>query len=177
MDRSNQLQPIESEAEVRRLQVLTDDVIENPNDFKSEWLCDRRWTVVPIDSADHFTETDTSLLAAAFFEAGHCECFAVATEPLTNTPLCYKVRTTKEGLAEFNSVVWAFQFILIPEDRSCAVLCTKDNYYLVGGSLAFVRTAVGGDIAKARAGFLAFTERETIPLLREGLRGIAKRYE
>src|SRR5882762_3236302 len=138
MTKFNQLRPIESQTEVDREQALISDVVEEQGDFRAEWLRAHCWTVVPVDSADHFLETDIVLLSAAFREAGHHECLAVATEPLDNTPLCYKVPTTEEGLREFNEAVWAFCFILIPEDRSCAVLCTKDDCYLVGGPSAFV---------------------------------------
>ena len=177
IDQYSHLQPVESEIEIRRAQALIADVADEPGGFRAEWLKEHGWTVVPVESADHFTETDITLLSAAFRQAGHSECLAVATEPLVNTPLCYKVPTTEAGLREFNQATWAFFFILLPEDRSCAVLCTKNDYYLVGGSQAFVTLALDADIPTARANFAAFAANSPHPTMREILCGIAERHE
>jgi len=177
MSAFNQLHAIESEAEIRLAQSLIADVVEDPGNFKAEWLKERHWTVVPVDSCDHFNETDIRRLAAAFRQSGHRECLAVATEPLQNTPLCYKLPTTEAGLREFNQAAWAFFFILIPEDRSCAVLCTKNDYYLVGGPATFVSMALNAGIVEARAAFAAFAEKHPHPTMRAILRDVAARYE
>lgn len=140
------------------------------------WIKEHNWTVVPVESADHFIETDVKRLSSAFRHAGLGGCLAVATELLDNTPLCYNVPTTDEGLREFNQAVWAFFFILIPDNRTCAVLCTKNDYYLVGGSAAFVTMAVGGDIVEARAKFAAFAAKHPHPTMKEILLDVATRY-
>ena|ERR1035438_2702525 len=177
IDRYYHLQPVESEAQIRRAQALIADMVGGPGNFRPGWFKEHRWTVVPVESADHFIETDIALLSAALRQAGHSECLAVATEPLANTPLCYKVPTTEEGLREFNQATWAFFFILFPEDRSCAVLCTKNDYYLVGGPAAFVTIALGAGILEARAKFAAFAANSPHPTMRDILGGIAARYD
>jgi len=108
MPNFNQLRPIESETEIRRAQALIADVIEDPANFKTEWVREHGWTVVPVESCDHFDHTDIALLSAAFLNTGHSECLAAATEPLENTPLCYRVPTSEEGLREFNEAVRDF---------------------------------------------------------------------
>jgi hypothetical protein len=133
--------------------------------------------VVPVQSADHFGKKDIEHLAAAFRIARCGEFVAVATEPLENTPVCYKVPTTEEGLRELNEAIRDFSFILLPEDRSWAVVCTKDDYYLVGGPLPFVLLALKTSIAQARVDFLGFAENTRHPKMRSGLLGVATRYE
>lgn len=91
MSNFNQLQPIKSEAEIRRAQASIADVIEDPANFRAEWTEEHSWTVVPRESCDHFCDTDITHLSAAFLNVGHSDCLAVATESLENTPLCYRV--------------------------------------------------------------------------------------
>jgi hypothetical protein len=169
-------QPLQSASEIKHARSLVDPMIEDPGNFERRWLDERAWTVVPVASADHFLDSDIELVSAAFDIAGYSECLAVATEPLENTPLCYRLSTSKDALREFNRAAGAFYFMLIPEDRSCAVLCTKDDYYLVGGPAMFVATALESDIEEARRKFAEFAERNPHPGMREGLRGVATRY-
>jgi len=154
MTNTNQFAALESEVDIQRARTLIVDVIEDSGNFRPEWIAGRDWTVVPVESADHFGKTDIEHLAKAFRTAGCHELLAVATEALENTPVCYKVPTTEEGLHELNEAIRDFSFILLPEDKSCAVLCTKDDYYLVGGPLAFVHFALRTSIAQARADFM-----------------------
>ena len=177
MTNTNQFSALESEVDIQRARMLILDVIDDPGNFKPAWTSGHDWAVVPVESADHFGETDVKRLAAAFRKAGHNELLAVATEPLENTPVCYRVPTTEEGLRELNEAIRNFFFILIPEDRSCAVLCTKDDYYLVGGPLPLVVLALSISITEARADFIAFAENSPHPTMRKGLLDIAERYE
>jgi hypothetical protein len=101
----------------------------------------------------------------------------VATEPLESAPVCFRVPTTEEGLRELNEAIQDFYFILLPEDRSWAVVCTKDDYYLVGGPLRFVLLALGTSIGEARADFVGFAESTRHQRMSSGLRDVAARYE
>ena len=168
---------IESDVDIRRMQALIIDVIEDSGNFKPEWIARRDWVAVPVESADHFGEQDIQYLAAAFRIAGHDEFVAVATEPPENTPVSYRVPTTEEGLRELNESIRNFQFILLPEDKSCAVLCTKDDYYLVGGPVPFVLLALKMSIAQARIDFVKFAENTRHVQMRRGLLDVAARYE
>ena len=176
IDSHDHLRPIGSEGEVRRAQQLIERMLEDPGNFRSQWVAEHDWTVVPVDSPDHFTQRDTRLLSLAFRHLGHSECLAVATEPLDNTPLYFKLPTTEAGLREFNQAAWAYFFALVPEDGSCAVLCTKNDYYLIAGPQDFVAAAIEGSIAEARASFAAFAENAMHPTMKEILRDVSTRY-
>jgi hypothetical protein len=133
-----QFRPVDTASEIERAQTLAADVVQDPGNLRLDWIQKHGWTVVPVESSDHFSADDIRHLSAAFRQAGHYECLAVATEPLENTPVCYRLATTEPALQDFNTAAWAFFFILIPEDRSWAVLCTKNDYYLVAGPVALV---------------------------------------
>jgi hypothetical protein len=177
MTNANRLTVIESDVDVQRARMLIADMIEDSGNFRPEWIAERDWIVVPVQSADHFGKKDIEHLAAAFRIAGCDEFLAVATEPLVNTPVCYKVPTTEEGLRELNEAIRDFYFILLPVDRSWAVVCTKDDYYLAGGPLPFVLLALKTSIAQARADFVGFAESTRHPKMRSGLLDVATRYE
>jgi hypothetical protein len=97
------------------------------------------------------------------------------TEPVGDFPSCYRVATTEQALLEFSETTWMFFFMLISADRSCAVLCTKNDYYLVGGSLPFV-TAASGNIAEAVAAFASFAESRPLPVMKSLLCEVSSRY-
>jgi hypothetical protein len=45
---------------------LIAELIEYPGNLKPEWIARQGWTVVPVQSADHFCRRDIERLAAAF---------------------------------------------------------------------------------------------------------------
>ena len=104
----NRLTAIESDVDIRRMQALIADMIEDSGNFRPEWIASREWIVVPVESADHFGKQDIEYLAAAFRRAGYDEFLAVATEAVENTPFCYRVPTTEEGLRELNASIRNF---------------------------------------------------------------------
>ena len=177
MTNDNRLTAVESDVDLKRARMLIADMIEDAGNFRPEWIAERDWIVVPVESADHFAKKDIEHLAAALRIAGCGELLAVASEPLENTPVCYKVPTTEEGLRELNGAIRDFYFVLLPEDRSWAIVCTKDDYYLVGGPVPFVLLALKTPIAQARRDFVGFAENTRHPQMRTGLLDVATRYE
>ncbi len=177
MMNANRLTAIETDVDIRRMRTLIVDIIEDSGNFRPEWIASRDWIVVPVESADHFGKRDIEHLAAAFRIAGYDEFLAVATEPLENTPVCYRVPTTEQSLRELNESIRDFQFILLPEDKSCSVLCTKDDYYLVGGPLPFILLALKISVSQARVDFVRFAENTRHAKMRSGLLEVAARYE
>jgi hypothetical protein len=84
---------------------------------------------------------------------------------------------TEEGLWGFNRELFGLNSLLIPEEESCAILCTVDEVYLVAGPRPFAAAAVGGDIAQARKEFSSFARAEFWPAdLRSFLIDVASRY-
>ena len=171
------LQPIADTQGVRQAKGLIADLIDGPWDFNREWLLRNRWVAVPVESSDHFDEDAIGRLSAALQVAGHNECLAVATEPLENIPFCFRVSTSAEGLRALNKAAWFFNFVLFPEDCSCALLCTKSEYYLIAGPKDLVISALGTDLETARLAFRASVEDWLIETMKAGLRAVAERYE
>jgi hypothetical protein len=147
------IMPITDQREVEQIESLKRVLVDEPAHLNLEWIRQKGWIAVPVESALHFSDADAGFLAQAF-QAMECpEVFAIATEPLANFPNCFVVTTSTDGLLEFSRNCGHFNFVLLPGDRSAAVLCTVYDYFLVSGPSSFVGRAVGGDIAAARARF------------------------
>ena len=86
--------PIIDENEKRRLSSLAKAIADEPAHFSRTWLADKKWTVVPVESASHFDERDAERLARAFRGLGWGEIFAIATEPLDDFPTCFAVNAS-----------------------------------------------------------------------------------
>ncbi|SRR5258708_4662943 len=157
------IEPITNPAEVKKAMSLIDDVVDQPWHLKTSWITSHKWIAVPVESASHFDERDAECLsqAAGFF--GYSECAGVATEPLENSILCYRVPTTQEAFLEFSRETTALNYVLLPEDRFFAVLCTSEDYYIVAGPHDFVTKAVGSSIDTARKMFMRFADDPTWP--------------
>ena len=170
--------PIEEPSGVDEAFSLIEAVVEKPGDLKLEWLIKHRWAAVPSEGAMHFNEQDAQRMSDAMFWIGCFECLAVATEPLENTTLCYRVPTTKDGLLDFSWECGSFYFVLVPRNRDFAVLCTADDYYVVAGPRRFVEQAVGCELRVARERFAKFAKDASWPEpIRQHLLSVAKRYE
>jgi hypothetical protein len=174
----NQIVPVTVEAEVKRLCSITHDVVDPPGDFKLEWLSRNCWAAVPVEGAMHFNKQDAHHLSQAMRMAGFKECLAIATEPLENFPLCYRVATSAEGLLDFSRVCCALYFVLMPETRNFGVLCTPEDYYIVAGPRSFVTIALGSAIEDSRKSFAEFAINEGWPAdTRHQLISVARMYE
>lgn len=172
------IEPITDPVQIDRLTLLIEDVVEKPFHLKLEWLEKNQLAAVSVESASHFYEREAEWLSQAALLIGCGECFAIATEPLENTVLCYRVPTTQEAFLEFSRECFSLNYILIPEDKSFAVLCTSEDYYIVAGSQSFVTRAIGSSMITARKMFLRVVNDITLSETeRERLLAIAKRYE
>ncbi|MCP9496889.1 MAG: hypothetical protein MSG64_20925 [Pyrinomonadaceae bacterium MAG19_C2-C3] len=178
MTNRNTIEPVIDQAQVEHAMSLIEDVVEKPHHLRSEWIDQHRWAAVPVESASHFHEREAEWLSKAAAEVGCYECLAVATEPLLPTEMCYRVPMTQEGLLDFSWKCAGLNYVLIPEDRSFAVLCTSDDYFIVAGQGDFVTKAIGSSIPTARKMFLRFGDD---PLWQEPERShlvkVAEKYE
>jgi hypothetical protein len=160
--------------EIRKLQDVIRPMVEPPAHLNTKWLKQNNWVAVPVESGSHFDDEDARLLAHAMESAGIHSCFALATEPLQNFPVCFEVKATKEGLIAFSHECAHFNFILISESQSCAVLCTVYDYFLVSGMPEFVELALGCTIVTSRERFLQFANDSDES---HRLAEVARRYE
>lgn len=80
---------------------------------------------------------------------------AVTTEDLGETPPCYLVSVSEEGLQELNRELGMFQFLLTDESRSWAISCTV-FYNLFAGPEKLVEAMLGKPIPEAEKEFLQF---------------------
>lgn len=174
---SKHIRPVTDSTEVKTALSLIDDVVDSTWHLKTEWIASHKWVAVPVESASHFDLRDAECISRAVASLGYSECLGVATEPLENSILCYRVPTTLEAFIEFSRETSALNYVLISEDRFFAVLCTSEDYYIVAGPRNFVAKAVCSSLDTARKMFMRFADDRTWPPSeRRRLVGVAERY-
>ena len=140
-----------------KIQLLSEqvkEIVEHSSALNEAWYESKGFVAVPVESACHFDRKQAVTLSKAMIETGYSHCNAVATEPLNEDDPCFiAVRTSAEGLLEFSDLTSHFNYVLIPDDATFAVLCTTDDFFVICGEKKFVNCAVGGDIGKAREEF------------------------
>ena len=154
------IQAVTDVKEIQRIRSLGARMLDGTAQFALSWLTEHRWAVLPFESASHFDEKDASTLSKALTSIGCKELVALATEPLNNFPNCFRVPSSKEGLLDFSENCSHFNFVLVPEHRGFAILCTVYDYFLVGGPVEFVRRAADGDVTGALERFTRFASNE-----------------
>lgn len=170
--------PVKDDEVAQQSLRLMSSVVEEPFHLKHDWIRRVRWAVVPVESGGHFSEREAEWFSEAASSIGCSECLAVATEPLENADLCYLVRTSQEGFLAINRACAGLNYVLIPKDRSFAILLTTEDYYIVAGPKDFVVKAIGTSINTARKMFFRFSNDSHWPEdIRARLLNVAKRYE
>jgi len=170
--------PVKDDKEIQQALALIGDVVENSSHLKLNWLLKTGWVAVPVESGGHFQEREAEWFSIATLSLGCNECFAIATEPLINTPLCYMVKTSQEGFMAIDRACAGMNYILIAKNRAFAVLLTTEDYFIVAGPSNFVVKAIGSSISTARRMFLNFSNDSLWPAyIRERLLKVAERYQ
>jgi hypothetical protein len=170
--------PVKGEKEVQQALALIGDIVEDPSHLNLDWLSINGWAAVPVESGGHFQEREAEWFSAAALSLGCSEFFAIATEPLINTTLCYLVRASQEGFMATNRACAGMNYVLIAKNKAFAILLTTEDYFIVSGPKSFVVKAIGSSISTARTMFLSFSNDSLWPAdTHERLLNVAKRYE
>lgn len=124
------------------------------------------WVAVPVESADHFSESEEGKLLSVIQENDCEELIAIPFERVKNFPLVSVVPATAEGIAELN---WEFSFLwltLFAGEPDWVIIGTKDNYFIIAGTPNFVRNFLGCEINEAFSEFYEFLSdyRDSDPL-------------
>ena len=145
-----------SNVEVRQDNVLIEQIVsivrkavENSTLLSSEWLKNKGYTVVPVESACHFDEDDAENIANAMTAIGYSGCLATPTEKLDNIPPLIEVHASQAGLMEFSRQYGHYNMCLTTQDEAFLILCTVNDYFLVAGAKVFIEKAVGCTIEEA----------------------------
>lgn len=152
-------------------------MLDSPKHFATATIASRGWSVVPVESALHFSSEDAERLAKALSEQHIDYLFAIAAEDLASTHMFLQMQPTRDSLLEFSNSFGHFNFLLTSRDNSWAVLCTTDDYFLVAGEVLFVEHTVGASHSKARALFREFASHNQWPAsARQNLLSVLDRY-
>jgi len=164
---------------VDRLKSLVTEMIDDPEHLSIPYLKSHDWIAIPVESSLHFNQLDTIQISRAAAEMGCEEGFAILTESLNNVGNCYKVRLSPTGLTEFSNECGHFNFAILPKNGSFIILCTLEEYFLVGGPKKFIDKYLGVNISieKAMEDFKAFAEHNSWPVyIKSHLLTISKKY-
>lgn len=154
--------------------------------FRGEFLRSHGWMVVPVESGCHFDDGDIEALAAGLHFAGKSSIKAVLGDSQAiNAPSCVEVDATEEGLRDFNRQHGHLNYLLIPDDCSFALICTTNDYFLVGGQKPIVERLIGTSTESARHDFDEFardsswteSERSRLLYVAERYRGTGRNLE
>ena len=131
--------------------------------FADGFVQSQNWVVVPVESGQHLESTDAAGIAKAAAMMGTRTLRAVLLEDAKNVRNHLAVDVSQDGLLIFNRECAHFNYILLPENHSFAIVCTTDDYFLVAGPKEFVVTAIGTSIARAQVDFLEYATDESWP--------------
>jgi hypothetical protein len=134
--------------------ILADDY---GSQFRSDWILQRGWKVVPVEDGNHFRPWEIDRIVPVLLNAGYRDCLAIATEPLDPFPSCFQLAITPDDFRAFNGECGLFRFLLTRETRSWAISC-NELYNLFAGEKPLVEAMLGISIDEARQRFLAFAE-------------------
>ena len=113
---------------------------------------EKNWAIVPVETANHFSEEDAALLSQALHAIDCFECFAIGIGFD-----CYRIPTSEAGLNEFSYEGGHFDYALTDENLSFLIFCHFE-YLLVAGQADFVTKAIGTSIQTARREFFEFAD-------------------
>jgi hypothetical protein len=182
--------PLTNQEDLRLVLQLKGGLIEGSADFSETWMRTHEWRTIPLERSG-LSADDARLLARALDSEGCRQVLAIATEevldgssptghvapgwpdPLGSSVEAFLVDATVDGLLEFSQACSSYNFVLVPTDRSVAVLCTVYDYYLIAGPLEFVQTAAGKDISSA---WHEFEECAEQPVWKGRLKEVVSRY-
>ena len=113
---------------------------------------EKNWAIVPVETANHFSEEAAALLSQALHAIDCFECFAIGIGFD-----CYRLPTSEAGLIEFSDEGAHFDYALTDENLSFLIFCHFE-YLLVAGQADFVTKAIGTSIQTARREFFEFAD-------------------
>ena len=113
---------------------------------------ERNWAIVPVETANHFSEEAAALLSQALHAIDCFECFAIGIGFD-----CYRLPTSEASLIEFSDEGAHFDYALTDENLSFLIFCHFE-YLLVAGQADFVTKAIGTSIQTARREFFEFAD-------------------
>ena len=146
-----------------RVRAWVEEALDGRLQLRPIYLRRRRWTAVPVESADHFDAQDAALIAAAARGATLVAILLDKVKDLTDLRVCFTVPPTPEGLLDFSSECGLFNYALVSEGLEFSIVCTVEDYYVVAGDRDFVTRAVGSSLAEARQRFDAFAANPAWP--------------
>lgn len=130
------------------------------NHLDSDFLRSEGWVAVPVESGMHFSAEDAVNIANAMSMKHLAEVNALLNEDLKNISRYLRVDVSKSGIQKFGKEYGSYNYVLVPDDLSFAIICTTYDYYLICGDRRFVECALGMRIPEAMEKFRDYASDE-----------------
>jgi hypothetical protein len=176
MTSNQKIQPVRESELIDKVRQLAAVVVVGTGDVNRDWVMDKHWVVVPVESEDHFSGVAISRIEAGCRDVSG-RCFALITEEVYNIDSCFVVPCEVEALEEINNALALFPFVLVPEDLSWCIVCSKEDYYLVAGPSMFVETALGMSISAAQEAYRKSASEWVLEKQKQFHLSVAARFE
>jgi hypothetical protein len=158
---------VEQFGKLLREMMLTDEGRES--EFSPEWVRNRGWKVVPVESGWRLPVEHIPRLIAVLKGAGYSHCVAVfnqpgyiqklpvlvESQPPSDMTTCHLVEVNEADFEEFNRELSPFRTVLTTEDGFWA-LSTHEWYSLFAGKPETVEAILGEPIQMAEQEFLEY---------------------
>jgi hypothetical protein len=125
------------------------------SEFNFKFLRDRRWKVVPVESAARLPADDIARLVAVL-ETTTKDCVAITTEQ-DMEPLVFRLNISEADFSSCNKELGALRFLLTDYGRTWAISCTE-WYNLFGATPDLLADMLGTTIEQARTEYMHFAE-------------------
>lgn len=143
--------PVDASDVIEHMKAAAVQITDGQQNFSSAWLHAHRWAAVPVDKFHH--DPGYKWLVDALRLRGYDHILAIRLYE-DGEPKCYRIPVTKEGLLTFHNQYNMLDFLLFPEDMSCAILSADEYHNIIAGPHDFVVHALGMSIPTARKLFV-----------------------
>ncbi len=141
--------------------------LDREYEFRSEWVQEHRWQVVPVESAARIPTPDVPRLAECLRRASQGRLVAVNTDMPIREADVYELEASAMGLTELNRELGPFRFMITADGGEWGISC-NEWYNLFGAPPALLVDLLGRPIDQARSDFEAFATPLGEPLASVG---------
>ncbi|MBS1912967.1 MAG: hypothetical protein JST22_13355 [Bacteroidetes bacterium] len=136
------------------------EVVDGSAQLSIQWIVQRNWTVAPVgtwvdagsDRWAHFLERDAERIVRAISLRYNRALYSIPTHG--GSPESVRTLTCEtDAFVQFGIATRGKSYLLVPDDFSFAVLCSRYNYNLIAGPYSFVYSCLGTTFMAAHIDF------------------------
>jgi hypothetical protein len=131
-------------------------LLDSRHDVKMDVVRRNAWVVVPVETHAHFSSRQIEQLAGAFARLGYSKLDGLVLDEPYISRGSVEIPATENGLRAHNAAHRIDNLVFAPRDRSFAIICHIDYFWLVVGKKDVVEAVLGRSIDEARREFVEY---------------------